>query len=83
MLGRKFVSDKNQDTQRKLLYCIFCELNDQSIASTKTKYIKLKTKTQILFLITFDFCIHFKRENFSTTETKPDDPKFRILVGKP
>ena len=25
MLGRKFVSDKNQDTQRKLLY-IFCEL---------------------------------------------------------
>ena len=35
---------------------------DQSIASTKTKYIKLNTKT--LFLISFDFCIHFKRENF-------------------
>ena len=38
--------------------------HDQSIASTKTKYVKLKTKTQILFLITFDFCIHFKKENF-------------------
>ena len=37
---------------------------DQSIASTKTKYIKLNTKTQIFFLTTFDFCIHFKRENF-------------------
>ena len=36
---------------------------DQSDASTKTKYIKLNTKTQI-FKITFDFCIHFKRENF-------------------
>ena len=30
------------------------ETFDQSIASTKTKYIK----------ITFNFCIHFKRENF-------------------
>ena len=37
---------------------------DQSIASTKTKYIKLNTKTQIFLKITFDFCIHFKRENF-------------------
>ena len=37
---------------------------DQSIASTKIKYIKLKTKTQILFLITFDFCIHFKEKTF-------------------
>ena len=36
---------------------------DQSIASTKTKYIKLNTKTQFL-KITFNFCIHFKRENF-------------------
>jgi hypothetical protein len=37
--------------------------SDQSIASTKTKYIKLNTRTPI-FLITFNFCIHFKRENF-------------------
>ena len=37
--------------------------NDQSIASTKTKYIKLNTKTQFL-KITFNFCIHFKKENF-------------------
>ena len=39
------------------------DLTDQSIASTKTKYIKLYTKTNI-FLITFNFCIHFKREDF-------------------
>ena len=38
--------------------------NDQSIASTKTKYIKLNTKTPIFFLLTFDFCIHFKWEIF-------------------
>ena len=37
---------------------------DQSIGSTKTKYIKLNTLTQIFLLITFNFCIHFKRENF-------------------
>ena len=36
---------------------------DQSIASTKTKYIKLNTKTNFL-KITFNFCIHFERENF-------------------
>ena len=36
---------------------------DLSIGSTETKYIKLNTKTQF-FLITFDFCTHFKRENF-------------------
>ena len=36
---------------KKLVVC------DLSIGSTETKYIKLNTKT-------FDFCIHFKRENF-------------------
>ena len=36
---------------------------DLSIGSTETKYIKLNSKTQFFF-ITFDFCIHFKRENF-------------------
>ena len=39
------------------------DINDQSIASTKTKYIKLNTKTHF-FSITFDFCIHFKRDFF-------------------
>ena len=34
-----------------------------SVASTKTKYIKLNTKTQF-FQITLDCCIHFKREYF-------------------
>ena len=33
--------------------------NDLSIGSAETKYIKLNTKTQILFLITFDFVIDF------------------------
>ena len=37
---------------------------DLSIGSTETKYIKLNTKTQIYFVITFDFCIHFKKKNF-------------------
>ena len=37
---------------------------DLSIGSTETKYIKLNTKTQIISLTTFDFCIHFQRENF-------------------
>ena len=36
---------------------------DLFIGSTETKYIKLNTKTQF-FLITLDFCIHFKKENF-------------------
>ena len=35
---------------------------DLSIGSTETKYIKLNTKTQFL-KTTFDFCIHFKKEN--------------------
>ena len=39
---------------------------DLSIGSTETKYIKLNTKTQIISLTTFDFCIHFQRENFFT-----------------
>ena len=30
---------------------IFEPINDQSIASTKTKYIKLNTKTQIFFVV--------------------------------
>ena len=34
---------------------------DLSIGSTETKYITLNTKTQFL-KITFDFCIHFKKE---------------------
>ena len=37
--------------------------NDLSIGPTETKYMKLNTKTQF-FKITFDFCIHFQRENF-------------------
>ena len=41
----------------------FLVTSDLSIGSTKTKYIKLNTKTQFL-KITFDFCIHFKKENF-------------------
>ena len=39
------------------------EIIDQSITSTKTKCIKLNTKTQI-FLMTLDFCIHFESKNF-------------------
>ena len=38
------------------------QVYDLSIGSIETKYIKLNTKTPI-FLIIFDFCIHFK-ENF-------------------
>ena len=34
------------------------------MASTKTKYINPNTKTQNIFLITFDFCIHFKEKTF-------------------
>ena len=41
----------------------FFHIYDLSIGSTETKYIKLNTKTQFL-KITFDFCIHFKRELF-------------------
>ena len=37
---------------------------DLSIGSTETKYIKLNTKTQIYFVVTFDFCINFRKENF-------------------
>ena len=38
-------------------------LYDLSIGFTETKYIELNTKTQFFF-ITFDFCTHFKKENF-------------------
>ena len=40
------------------------DIYDLSIGSTKTKSIKLNTKTQFFFIIAFDFCIHFKKENF-------------------
>ena len=39
------------------------DTNDLSIASTKTKYLKLNTKTQF-FLITFNLCTHFIRDFF-------------------
>ena len=45
-------------TESIQLVCI-----DLSIGSTETNYIKLNTKTQF-FKITFDFCIHFKKETF-------------------
>ena len=44
-------------------YYDFLVTNDLSFTSTKTKHVKLNTKTQF-FLITLDFCIHFERENF-------------------
>ena len=43
---------------------LITESYDLSIGSTKTKYLKLNTKTQLIFLIKVDFCIHFKKENF-------------------
>ena len=43
---------------------LITESYDLSIGSTKTKYLKLNTKTQILLKITFDFVIHFKKKTF-------------------
>ena len=45
-----------------LAYC-FSRFFYLSIGSTETKNIKLNTKTHF-FKVTFDFCIHFKKENF-------------------
>ena len=45
-------------------YIVYSERTDLSIASTETKYINQNTKTQIIFLITFDFCRHFKEKTF-------------------
>ena len=74
LLDREIVNQTSMQWHCKLILFI-C---DQSIESTKTKYIKLNTKTQIFFKITFNFCIHFKRENFFFSKCVKKSSNFHL-----
>ena len=58
----------------------FCIINDQSIASTKTKYIKLNTKTQNIFCRLNENLMTFLYTLTGTTRKQKEKKVFSFKV---
>ena len=63
-----------------LTICFFLEQSDQSIGSTKTKYIKLNTKTQILFFYLNENLMTFLYTLIGATRKQKEKKSFLFKV---